>query len=378
MGKLNAAIDSEFSKLGELNLMILGRVGAGKTTLVNTVFGAELGVTGVGGRSVTQHIDLHRPEGSLVGIFDTRGLEMGPYSEDILREIRELVTETRPGKANPVHAIWYVVNFADSRFEEMQENFVRELGDSGLPVILVMSKVPLLPGGGAIAPEALEFGKKIEDLGLPLSPSNRVVFTSAIATPWWPAHGVAELINLTAEVLPEASRRTLEALQQYDLAHKRKKAWATIGTAATAAAGIGAVPIPLADAPFIAATQITMIGTIAVQYGLSLPKKRVAALVAAALGPGAATLIGRYAATGLIKLVPGVGSVAGALFNSSTAAMLTVAMGRAWMEVCESLQSDDGTVPQDVDMDDLKRRFADAFQRVKDDDAGNQQPGLAA
>ncbi|MDG4768374.1 hypothetical protein O7632_30415 [Solwaraspora sp. WMMD406] len=119
------------------------------------------------------------------------------------------------------------------------------------------------------------------------------MFTSAIATPWWPAHGVAELINRTAEVLPEAARRTLSALQRYDIAHKRKMAWATISAAATTAAGIGAVPI---------------------RAGRRRARSR--------------------------RRHPD----------------RPVRRRRAH----------------------LKRRFADAFQRVKTDDAGNQQPGVPA
>ena len=56
-----------------LNVLIAGKTGAGKSTLINAVFGKEVAVTG-SGRPVTQHVEKFTKDN--FSIFDTKGLEM--------------------------------------------------------------------------------------------------------------------------------------------------------------------------------------------------------------------------------------------------------------------------------------------------------------
>ncbi|MBD5395991.1 MAG: hypothetical protein HDR71_17425 [Lachnospiraceae bacterium] len=58
-------------------------------------------------------------------------------------------------------------------------------------------------------------------------------------------------------------------------------------------------------------------------------------LAAAAIGTSGATIIGKTIATGLLKLIPGVGTVAGGAISAGTAGVVTLAMGNAFIEVCK-------------------------------------------
>lgn len=56
------------------------------------------------------------------------------------------------------------------------------------------------------------------------------------------------------------------------------------------------------------------------------------------LGASGATIIGKTVATNLMKLVPGAGSVAGGAISAGTAGVITLALGKAFIEVCKAVK----------------------------------------
>ena len=58
---------AENNKLPKLNIMILGKTGVGKSTLINSLFGENLAVTGFG-RPVTQDIRKFETEDCPISI----------------------------------------------------------------------------------------------------------------------------------------------------------------------------------------------------------------------------------------------------------------------------------------------------------------------
>jgi predicted GTPase len=51
---LDEALQTQREKLGKINIIVAGRTGTGKSTLVNAVFGDDFAETATG-RPVTQH-----------------------------------------------------------------------------------------------------------------------------------------------------------------------------------------------------------------------------------------------------------------------------------------------------------------------------------
>lgn len=73
--QITELIQKEYKELKNLNVMILGKTGVGKSTLVNNMFSEKLAETGVG-KPVTDKIhQLSKPDYPLT-IFDTPGLEL--------------------------------------------------------------------------------------------------------------------------------------------------------------------------------------------------------------------------------------------------------------------------------------------------------------
>jgi uncharacterized protein (DUF697 family) len=77
--------------------------------------------------------------------------------------------------------------------------------------------------------------------------------------------------------------------------------------------------------------QLGMMAKIAQLYKIKFDR---AALMAIA-STTAATQAGRATATGLLKLIPGAGTIAGGLIGAGVASTYTYAMGQAWLVVCQ-------------------------------------------
>ena len=326
--------------LGRFNLAVFGKTGAGKSTLINAVFGSEVAPTGMG-ESVTRGLNYYPHAGGTFGLYDSEGFETGVSGDAILAGLQQFVSGSRADTADRhIHAVWYVVRWSDRRFEVPQQSFVRGLAAMGLPVIMVVTQVPTRVGHGnegtSIHPDAQAFAAYLRDLNLPLSPDNRVILTNAQADPFTDAavFGVTELLEATYEVVPQVATAALTAVQILDWERKRQAVRRIIRQSVVVAGGVGATPIPFSDAAVLVPTHVTMIARITAAYGLPADRSRTLAAAAAVVLTGGATMAGRYLAGTLLKFVPG-GAVAGSAISGAVAGSLTQAVGTAWARVCE-------------------------------------------
>ena len=333
-GMFEQRLAEAFAALGCFNLAVFGKTGVGKSTLVNAVFGRDVAATGVG-RPVTKGLVYYRHPDGFLGLYDSEGFETGTAGDAIVDGLRRIVGEQQALPIDQrIHAAWYLVRWSDRRFEAAQAMFVRALADLGLPVIMVMTQVP--SRDGVMHPEALEFAEYIESLGLPIRPRGRVVLTNALSDPFHatPVFGLQQLLDDTYAVVPEAVESALTAAQVVDVGRKKKAVTAIINQAVAVAAGVGATPIPFADAAILVPNQVTMIARITAAYGLPPARSKALAVAGSVVLTGGATMAGRYAVTSLLKFIPG-GAVAGSVISAAVAGSLTKAVGHAWARVCE-------------------------------------------
>lgn len=127
-------------------------------------------------------------------------------------------------------------------------------------------------------------------------------------------------------------------LKEYEIIALNDKAENAVAVAAAATAVTGAVPIPFADAPLLIAEQVALMATICGIYGIDVKKDGLKMLATTALGTGGATIVGKTVATNLLKLIPGAGTAVGGAISASTAGVITVAMGKAFIEVCKAVK----------------------------------------
>ena len=134
----------------------------------------------------------------------------------------------------------------------------------------------------------------------------------------------------------------------------------------------GAIPIPFADAPLLIGEQVAMMAAINAIFKFDVSKDALKSLAVAALGVGGATVVGKTVATNLIKLVPGAGSVVGGVVSGGTAGVITLALGKAYIEVCKAIKMgklDQNELTQKAGIEYLKKEFKSQLKKAmsKDD-----------
>jgi uncharacterized protein (DUF697 family) len=248
----------------------------------------------------------------------------------------------------------------DRRFEDTEADFVRRLDDLGLPVILVLTQVPRSPDG-RYHPDAVMLAEQINARRLPVV-GDRVFMTYAKPDEFHgqSSYGLQDVLDATFRVAPEGVHGALIAAQEIDLARKAKEAQRLIGVAVTSAGAAAATPIPFSDAALLVPIQLGMMARIAQLYKIKFDR---AALMAIA-STTAATQIGRATFTGLLKLVPGAGSVIGGAIGAGVAGSFTFAMGEAWLKVCQQVQAGKlGGLNGALDNEQLRAAFLEEFKK---------------
>jgi uncharacterized protein (DUF697 family) len=324
-------------EIGRFNLAVFGKTGVGKSTLVNAIFGEDVAPTGIG-RPVTLHSHLYVHGNGKLGIYDTQGLEVGRDTDELISELRRFIGESRAKPfSEQVHLAWYCVRASDRRFEDTEETFIRKLAELELPVILVLTQVPGrrdASGQLFVAPDAAELAMHISTLDLPVY-GGRPMLVNSLADPFlgMAQHGLLELLDASFRLAPDEALDALNAAQKIDPARKAAAAAKVIKQATAAASAAGFTPIPFADAAILVPIQIGMMARIASIYDIPSQRATIASLAATTV----TTQAGRATATGLLKLIPGVGTIAGGAITGTVAGSMTYAVGEAWQRVCEGM-----------------------------------------
>jgi uncharacterized protein (DUF697 family) len=285
-------------------------------------------MTGVG-RPVTEHLEKISKEGIPINLYDTRGLELDPAVQKAVRsEVdEELAQMAKYGaERDRIHLVWYCVNTGTNRLESFEEEWIRDL-TTKLPVIVVLTQ--------SLQQENMEQLKTyIGSRNLPIQG-----IVPVIASPYViggfsvPSFGLSELVDLTLRVIPENAERAFINAQKVDVLKKAEyaKKWAKGFIAETFM--VGFTPIPFADAPILASSQIAMIAKITSIFGVSVNKAFITSVVSSAAGVSGAVYTGRTIVSNLLKLVPGAGTVVGGIISGGTAALITTALAYAYINV---------------------------------------------
>ena len=334
LAMISHSIEEAEQKIGRFNILIAGRTGVGKSTLINEVFQGKLAATGQG-QPVTDKTREYTKKGVPLAIYDTRGFELKECQEIIDKLVQFVGDKKREADVNRhIHVAWVCLSEDGRRGEKAEIELHRQLAQY-MPVLGVITKARSDQGFRAEVQGLLtEAANVVRVRAL----SERFDGSTEILRPM----GLEELVEATAEIIPEAAQRAFAAAQKASLDLKRKAAHKVVVGAAAAATAAGAIPIPFSDAALLVPIQVGMLAGISVTFGVELSKGLVTTLIASMAGTTGATFAGRAIVSNLLKFVPGVGSVAGGAISAATAATLTTALGESYIAVLAKLSKDAG------------------------------------
>lgn len=308
------------------NILILGRTGCGKSSLINTVF--ERYIAPVSDSTPeTQDFDIYLGKNydNFVNLIDSKGYELNDdpnkYFDIINNKIIEMKQENKK-----VHLAWFGVSVAGNRIENVDINVLKKI-----------NKIEQFKGRICIVftqcDEDDENGSKIKEFRKILKEDLSNIKSFETSSKFKDMEGLEleKLVEWSANCIEEDEvRECFIASQSKSLELKRKQAMKSITLYTAGSATIGASPIPFSDAALLVPTQIAMIVHITRIYGMQTIAKISSSVVSSII----ITQIGKSIVGNLLKFIPMVGTWVGGAINATVAGAITFALGTAISEIC--------------------------------------------
>ena len=350
------------------NVLVLGNSGVGKSTLINAVLGENKAETGFGIKGTSSEITVYHGEELNFNLIDTVGFEPPKVFWELepkaIKTVREWCkTAALDEKAEKdINIIWFCVDGTAAKlFTKTIKDLLRATSIwKAVPIIAVITK-------SYSQPDREKNIKMVQDAFASASKTIRPrAILPVIAESFYlsdsvfaPPEGITELIDLTNELLPEGKRIAVDVVAKYKLERHRAFAQAAVWSSTAAAATVGAVPIPFADALLLQPIEIAEINGIAAIYGIR--KNDQAKLLRNTIVEVGTISTAAKAAISALKAIPGIG-VATSVINAVIASGIVVALGEGSIYVFEQIYLGNKDI-SDVDWvrKILESRFAGSF-----------------
>lgn len=325
--------EKEMKNLAPVNILLIGKSGVGKSTLINSVFRERLADTGIG-KPVTKHLQKITRSDVPITLYDTRGLELSPeIQKQVKNEIYSVIEENK-GTDEAIHVAYYCIQATSSRIEDSEIEMIQAISEK-IPVVLVLTQ--------SIGEQATEFQQVLKEMNLPVAAVHSVLAQPYVISKEYTVQpfGLKELIERTFNLIPESVRKAFTNAQQVDIDQKAEsaKTWARRYILTTF--GVGFVPIPFSDASVLVPMQVALLAHITVIFGVPIDRGTILSIVAAVGGTGSATMVGRSVVANAFKFVPGLGTVVGGLISGTTASVVTRALAHSYIQVLRVIASNE-------------------------------------
>ncbi|HEY5557488.1 YcjF family protein [Acetobacterium sp.] len=331
--------DFDFDKaLGEIsqgiakpNILICGATGAGKSSVVNHIFGKNLAQIGHG-IPVTQGITKYERADSGVVLYDTEGYEIGTEKVAHYKDLVESWMNEARGMdlKNQIHEVWYCISAGNKRVTDMDIDVIKSLKVQKVPLAVVLTQIDNVDEEELAGMEsAIRKYCDVEFFRTCVSDDEEVLTALKDYLQW------DALVDWAIAHLDESLREGFIGALQGNLASKRTLInHKIIPLYTSAAAGIALTPIPFSDAALLVPVQIKMSLHIMKTYGLDQTLGNLSSLVGSVVVSESGRLLAQTLSANLFKLIPGVGTAIGTGVNAVVASSFTAAMGYAISEIC--------------------------------------------
>lgn len=128
----------------QYNILVIGKSGVGKSSLLNYFLDADIAQTGVG-KPVTQQ-GFYKYKATIrnlpIAIFDSWGLEAGKYTEWLKLANEELAKHGASASPSEwFHCVFYCITAGGHRVEDADLDIIEKLQRQGFPVSVVLTKI---------------------------------------------------------------------------------------------------------------------------------------------------------------------------------------------------------------------------------------------
>lgn len=355
-------IEKELSQIKERlkppSITVIGGSGAGKSSLIKTVFNLsdeEIGVDS--GFPQTQYYQKYPyPEDPSFPIilYDSPGYEPGKTNEWLQDTIEFLTSRSTTDSVDEkIHLIWYVISASAARIFYFDKEAIETATSLGLPVIVVLSKCDI-----AKDEQKSRLKSSIKELRL----NNLVKIIEISAAPLYgEKFGLEELVNDSIEMIPKGYTEAFISAQVISIKKKRKVAWAFVSGAAASCFSAAYIPVPGSTPAAILTTQTTLIPILFRIYNI----QRISTLKSALVTFSASTILTLLGTT----IMDGVSTfavllfpplfIAGEAVSGGTAATYIVIIGLSYISTLESIST--AYLESEINAEDIESFFKKKF-----------------
>eukprot|EP00833_Pecoramyces_ruminatium_P012892 jgi/Orpsp1_1/1186924/evm.model.d7180000054141.1 len=141
-------IINDINDLNTLNVMVLGKTGVGKSTLINNLFKGNIAETGVG-TPITKEIKRFKNENYPLAIYDVPGFELiKKQQNEVINDIKNIIKNGYMSNDinHAIHCILYCIDCNSNRIDEIEKGFIKLLSSENrnievpVPIIIVLTQ----------------------------------------------------------------------------------------------------------------------------------------------------------------------------------------------------------------------------------------------